>query len=197
MESINKFDLIVVTLITLLGLKGLFRGFIKEFFAIIGIIGGVFIASRVAGDVGILINNLIPIENQNSIMLAGFIFSLIIFWIIAYFIGAILSKLFTLSGLSFLDRILGFIFGASKVFLLFAIISFAVSNVKVINENLKPRLKNSVVFPILVNVGSILIKLDTTTLQKKVLNSVDEVVNSTQDGIKTIIKDEILEKVNK
>ena len=191
------FDIIVIVLITLLGLKGLFRGFTKEFFGIIGIVGGVFVASRVAGDVGILIHNLIPMENQNSIMLAGFVFSLVIFWIIAYFIGAILSKVFTFSGLNFLDRILGFIFGASKIFLLFAIISFAVSNVKVINENLKPRLKNSVVFPILVNVGSILIKLDTTTLQKKVLKSVDEVVNSTQDGIKTIIKDEILEKVNK
>ena len=52
MENINIFDLIVVALITILGLKGLFRGFTKEFFALIGIVGGVFVASRLSKDAG-------------------------------------------------------------------------------------------------------------------------------------------------
>ena len=108
MENINVFDLIVVALITILGLKGLFRGFSKEFFALVGIVGGVFVASRLSNDAGEIVNSFIPMENENTILLAGFVSALIIFWIIAYIIGSGLEKIFKMSGLGALDRILGF-----------------------------------------------------------------------------------------
>jgi len=44
MENLNYFDIVVLGLVVLLGLKGFLRGFIKEAFAFIGIVGGFFIA---------------------------------------------------------------------------------------------------------------------------------------------------------
>ena len=168
MENINIFDLVVVALITVLGLKGLFRGFTKEFFALVGIVGGVFISSRLSHEAGALINSIIPMENENTILLSGFVGTLVIVWIIAYIVGASLATAFKMSGLGIFDRILGFAFGAGKIFLLFSIISYAVTQVKMINDNLAPKLETSIVFPVLAETGAYIIKLDTSGFQKEV-----------------------------
>ena len=168
MENINLFDLIVLSLIVILGLKGLFRGLTKELFGLIGIVGGVFIASRLAKNVGEIANSIIPVDNESTILLIGFIITLILFWIIAYVLGVVLEKVFSASGLGVFDRLLGFVFGAGKIFLLFAIIAYALSNVKMINDNLQPKLKDSMVFPMLVETGSYIIKLDTSNMQQEV-----------------------------
>jgi len=196
LENINIFDLIVVALITILGLKGLFRGFTKEFFALVGIVGGVFIASRLAKDSGDIVNSIIPMQNENTILLAGFIASLVIFWIIAYIVGSALAKVFKMSGLGIFDRILGFAFGAGKIFLLFSIISYAVSQVKMINDNLAPKLETSIVFPILQETGSYIIKLDTSGFQETVTEQLDNVVDATKESIEEISKEELSKKAS-
>jgi len=193
-EDINIFDLIVVALITILGLKGLFRGFTKEFFALVGIVGGVFIASRLSNDTGEIINSIIPMQNDNTILLAGFVASLVVFWIIAYIVGSGLAKVFKMSGLGIFDRILGFAFGAGKIFLLFSIISYAVSQVKMINDNLAPKLETSIVFPILQETGSYIIQLDTSGFQEEVTKQLDVVVDATKESIEEISKEELEKK---
>ena len=195
MEDINFFDLIVVALITILGLKGLFRGFTKEFFALVGIVGGVFIASRLSKDAGEIVNSIIPMQNDNTILLSGFIVSLVLFWIIAYIFGSGLAKIFDMSGLGIFDKLLGFAFGAGKIFLLFSIISYAVSQVKMINDNLAPKLETSIVFPILQETGSYIIQLDTSGFQDEVTKQLDVVVDATKESISEISKDEIEKKV--
>jgi len=191
LENINIFDLIVVILVTILGLKGLFRGFTKEFFALVGIVGGVFISSRLSNDTGAIINSIIPMQNENTILLAGFVVTLVIFWILAYLLGSVLEKVFQMSGLGIFDRILGFVFGAGKIFLLFSIISYAVSQVKMINDNLEPKLETSIIFPILKETGSYIIRLDTSGFQEKVVNQLDVVVEATKETIEKISKEEL------
>ena len=51
MNSFSYFDLVVGLLIVLVGLKGIVNGFIREVFGLIGIVGGVFIASVYATEV--------------------------------------------------------------------------------------------------------------------------------------------------
>jgi len=190
-EDINIFDLIVVALITILGLKGLFRGFTKEFFALVGIVGGVFIASRLSKDTGEIINSIIPMQNDNTIVLAGFVLSLVVFWIIAYIIGSVLAKVFNMSGLGIFDRILGFAFGAGKIFLLFSIIAYAVTQVKMINDNLAPKLETNIVIPLLKETGSYIIQLDTSGFQEEVTKQLDVVVDATKESIAEISQDEL------
>ena len=191
MENFVVLDIIVVSLIVILGLKGLFRGIIKELFGLIGIVGGVFIASRLAKDTGYLVNDFIPMSNENTILLVGFVASLIVFWILAYLLGIVLQKIFDASGLGIFDRIFGFLFGAGKVFLLFAIIAYAISQVKVINDNLAPKVANSFMFPLLKDTGGYIIKLDTTKLQGDVTKQLDNVVNSAKETIEEVSKEEL------
>lgn len=194
MENINYFDLTVLTLVSLLGLKGLFKGFTKELFGLIGIVGGVFISSRLAKDTGDLVNGLIPMDNEKTILLVGFVVSLVIFWVVAYIVGNLVSKALDLSGFGIFDRIFGFLFGAGKIFLIFSIIAYAVTNVKAINKQLKPKLKDSIVFPALVSTGGYIIKLDTGSLTKDVGDKINQAVDSTKETIKEITKEELKQK---
>lgn len=189
------FDIIVIALVVILGLKGLMKGFIKELFGLIGIVGGVFVASRMAKDVGDLVAGVFALENENTILLAGFIVGLILFWILAYLLGTILEKVFEASGLGIVDRLLGFIFGAGKIFLLFAIIAYATTGVEVVNKNLEPKMKDSIVFPMLVSTGGYIIKLDTGKFSDDVKKEFNGAVESTTKTIKEISETEIKKKV--
>jgi membrane protein required for colicin V production len=193
-ENINYFDLIVLALVTLLGLKGLFRGFIKEAFALFGIVGGVFVASRVSSQVGEIVDNIMHFDNNNTVVLVGFIVSLAVFWVVAYILGTILSKMIGLSGLGFLDRFLGFVFGAGKVFLLFSIIVYALSNVESINKKLEEKVQDSMVYPILKQTGQYIIKLDTTNIQQKVSKNIDKAIDAGTDTLKDISAQKIKKK---
>lgn len=133
-------------------------------------------------------------ENENTILLAGFVVSLVIFWIIAYLVGATLSKVFKMSGLGIFDRILGFVFGAGKIFLLFSIIAYAASQVTIINDNLAPKLEKSTVFPLLKETGAYIIKLDTNELQEEVTKQLDDVVEATKETVTEISQKELEKK---
>ena len=197
MEDINIFDIIVVSLIALLGLKGLFRGFIKEFFALFGIVGGVFIASRLSSQVGEMVDRVLSFDNNNTLVLVGFIVALAVFWTLAYIVGIIISKVFSLSGLGIFDRMLGFVFGAGKVFLLFSIITYAISQIEAINKKLDKKLNNSIVLPLLKQTGSYIIKLDTTSLEKGITKHVNSAVETTKKTLQDISIDAIKDNVNK
>jgi len=187
LENINYFDVIVIALIVMLGLKGLFRGFVKEIFALIGLVAGVYIASRNAEFTGHLISdNLLPIDGNNTLMLVGFVITLVVIWIVAYILGGLVSKIFAASGLGIFDRLLGFVFGAGKVFFILAIIVFAVSQIQIINAKLQENTKNSIMYPLLKQAGEVIIKIDPVEVQKDIEKNIDDVVKTTQETIEEI-----------
>jgi len=160
--ELNYFDLVVSIVILLLGLKGIINGFFKEVFGLVGIIGGIFVASRLGDSVGQFLSDLIfNLENSSAISFLGFLTTLAIFWLAMIVIGLIFKKLTSLSGLGAFDKIFGFLFGASKFFFIAAVIAHAAYNIKTIKSILDDTsLKNSVLFPILVETGSVIMKLD-------------------------------------
>jgi len=191
----NYFDIVAAIIILLLGLKGILNGFFKEVFGLVGIIGGIFIASRVGNVVGHYLSNMIfKFSNESAIDFTGFLVTLAAFWALMILIGFAFKKLSSLSGLGPIDRILGFIFGASKFFLIAAVIAYAVYNVKAIRSTLDTSLKTSILFPILVKTGAYIMKIDPTTISKDINTTVEN--NVTQTTLKQIdeIKNKLKEK---
>ncbi|GGD34672.1 hypothetical protein GCM10012288_05770 [Malaciobacter pacificus] len=182
MQDFTIFDMVVLGITLVLGLKGLFRGLIKEVFGIVGIIGAIFVASRVSKDIGDLIAPFLALENETTIKLIGFIVALIGFWIIVYALGLIISKIFNASGLGIFDRIFGFLFGAAKVFLIFSVIAYALYQVNSFKKAIDEKSAGSVVMPHLLSVGSYIIKLDTSSITTKIGNTVDTVVDTAKDA---------------
>jgi membrane protein required for colicin V production len=182
----NYFDLIASIIILMLGLKGILNGFFKEAFGLIGIIGGIFVASRVGGSVGQYLSDIIfKFENSAAINFSGFLVTLAVFWIFMITIGYIFKKLSLLSGLGIFDRILGFVFGASKFFLIAAVIAHAAYNIKAIKSTIEVPMQNSLLFPALVSTGAFIMKLDPIEISDEINNGIDKVTDEVNKSIKT------------
>jgi membrane protein required for colicin V production len=185
MMDFNYFDVTIAAIILILGIKGFMQGFIKEVFGLVGLVAGVYFASRYASDAADFITaNFIQIDNASLLKLIGFLFILIIIWLSATILGAIFSKLTNQSGLGFLNRLFGFIAGGGKYFLIFALIVTALSNVTLVKDNLEKYVKDSVLYPYLQEAGSYLIKLDTsamglTTTETSKTNTTTSIENNT------------------
>ena len=164
----NYFDLIVAVIILLLGLKGILNGFFKELFGLIGIIGGIFIASRAGESVGNFLNeNIFHFESHAVVSFSGFLLTLALFWLAMVGIGHLFKKLGALSGLGAVDRIAGFVLGSGKFFLIAAVIAYAVNNINAVRDNIREPLHNSILFPVLVETGSYIMHLDTQSAEEQ------------------------------
>ena len=171
----NYFDLVSVSIILLLGLKGIINGFFKELFGLVGIIGGIFIASRIGDEVGQYLSDLIfNFENSAATSFTGFLATLAIFWLLMIAVGYAFKKLSHLSGLGIYDKLLGFIFGASKFFLIAAVIAHAAYNIKAVKSTVDSAFESSIVFPILVSTGSFIMKLDPVEISDDINATIDQ-----------------------
>jgi len=165
MMDFNYFDVTISAIILILGIKGFMQGFIKEMFGLAGLVGGVYFASRLSGDAAAFIEaNFFQLENASLLNLIGFLAILIIIWLGATILGSLFSKLTSESGLGFLNRLFGFIAGGGKYFLIFALIVTALSNVKLVKDNLEKYVSDSILYPFLMEAGSYLIKIDTSDM---------------------------------
>ena len=167
MENISLLDLVSLALIAFLGVKGIFRGFVKETFGLIGIIGGIYVASRYAQRAGEFLDaNLFHLQNKNSLYLIGFIAALIVFWLFAVAIGSMLGKLVSSSGLGVLDRVLGFFVGAAKVFMIFSIIIYVLNSIPVFKASVENIFKGSIMYPYFTSMGAKIVQFDPGLLQQ-------------------------------
>ncbi|MDD3323731.1 MAG: CvpA family protein [Sulfurospirillaceae bacterium] len=162
MENVSLFDIVSLSLILILGIKGVINGFIKEVFGLVGIVGGIYLASRYAEQAGLLINDyLYQFGNKASLYLFGFMAVLVLFWVISLFLGYILAQALKMSGLGAIDKIAGFIVGSAKIFLVFSILTVTLNNIEFIRSRLESYMAKSKMFPIFQEAGNYIVKLDT------------------------------------
>lgn len=166
------------TYYTIAWFKRTFRGLIKEVFGIVGIVGAIFVASRISTEVGGLLAPILVIENQSTIKLIGFVVSLVAVWLIVYSAGVVVSKIFGAAGLGIVDRIFGLIFGMLKIFLIFSVIAYSLNQVGSFKKVIDEKFSKSFMMPHLLSVGSYIIKFDTTA----VVNSIDKTIQNATDS---------------
>ncbi len=160
--DLNTLDIAVGTIVLLLGLKGLLNGFWKELFGLIGIIGGLFVASHLGGTLGKLLNTILfNFESTSAINLIGFIFTVGIFWLFMVLLGIGFKRLTALSGLGSVDRVVGFVLGASKFFFIFSVIIYALFSVTAIRENFSENVKDSILFEPMFATGNFILHIET------------------------------------
>lgn len=160
--DLNYFDVAVGSIVLLLGLKGLLNGFSKEVFGMVGIVGGVYVASHLGSIIGKFLSDaLFHFESAAAVNLVGFIFALGIFWLLMVALGTGFKKLSTLSGLGVLDQILGFIVGSSKFFFILSIIVYALFSVTAIRENFEEKMADSFFYEPMMATGDFILRIET------------------------------------
>jgi membrane protein required for colicin V production len=180
----SYFDIITTIIILFLGLKGILNGLFKELFGLLGIVGGIFIASRLGNDVGQYLSDMIfKFQNSAAINFTGFLVTLAVFWLFMILVGFIFKKLSKMSGLGPVDKILGFVFGAGKFFLIAAVITHATYNIKAVKSSVDSTMQSSVLFPVLVKTGGFIMKLDPVEISDDINETIDEGKEMIQEKI--------------
>ena len=181
MDLVTWFDIIVIALVLILGVKGIINGLIKEAFGLIGLIGGLVVASRFS-DVaeGFISKNIYKFENASLLQFVAFIGLWLVFWLICLLVGKFLSKIVSVSGLGFLDRLGGFVMGSGKIFLTFSAVIAVMAGTS-LNNIIEPYAKNSNVYPLLLQTGRWITNVDI----KNIKNEIDEMIARPKDTNKT------------
>lgn len=157
MNSGLLLDCIIIGVTLILGLGGIISGLIKEGFGLAGILVGVYVSTSYSEKVGNLIKQYVyNTDNEMLLNLFGFVLALVVVWGIFIILGRIISKLASLSGLGIIDRIMGFVFGAGKIFVIFSIIASCINEIPILNNKIGQFFANSMVFPVLIETGSII-----------------------------------------
>lgn len=192
MEGFNYLDIIVIVLIVLLGFKGFLNGFIKELFTLIGIIGGIFVASRFSYEIGKFLNDTVfTFNNEAGMNFAGFLVGIIGFWLGTTLLRITIEKFSEDTPLSAINKILGIIVGSGKIFFIFAVVTHAVSNIEVINKNIKEFTSTSFMYPILKSTGAYIIKINPEDFKSKktIQEKTEDLVNSAKDLANDTLKE--------
>jgi membrane protein required for colicin V production len=108
---VNRIDVVLAVLLALFALRGLFRGFARELFALLGLIGGVMLAVSKYVDAADMLPPAVPQEAR------PFLAFLILFCAVvlaARLLGALVHHALGIVWLSPVDRIAGALFGAVK-----------------------------------------------------------------------------------
>ncbi|WP_456404673.1 CvpA family protein [Hydrogenimonas sp.] len=164
----NWFDIVTGSLILLIGIKGIFNGLIKELAGLIGIVLGVWVASLFATEFGKWLGDtFLHIDSQSALSMIGFLALLALIWTGCIVAGILIAKLVSLSGLGIADRILGFLFASAKVFIIIAVIVYALSNIDLIRKNTRSFTDSSLLYPLLIEAGNTIVHIDTDRLVEK------------------------------
>lgn len=177
MDFANYFDIVIVTIIIILALKGLFSGFIREVCSVIGIVGGVLLASRFNVDLSLWINSFLKLESQTLLNLIGFMIILGAVWILSLVLAEVVVRFAKFMKLGKLDKILGVFVAGIKIFLILSIILFTFSRINFLSNFTGKLQDSSFCYPIMIKVGDFIVKTDfVSETRKDVMNLGNEVM---------------------
>ncbi|WP_457592336.1 CvpA family protein [Hydrogenimonas sp.] len=166
--EMNWFDIVTASLILLIGIKGVFNGLIKELAGLIGIVLGVWIASLFASEFGQWLgSSFLHLDSPSALSMIGFLVLLALIWIGCIVAGVLIAKLVSLSGLGVLDKILGLLFASAKVFIIIAVIVYALSNIDLVRKNTKSFTDSSLLYPLFIKAGNAIVHIDTDRIAQK------------------------------
>lgn len=124
-------DVIIIAFIAVFAISGIFKGFVRQIVSILAIVFGTWCAFKFTGLLAQKANGWIEIDiAPNTLNLILFIAIFIVVMILAHFIGKGIEGLLRLSLLGWLNRLMGFLFGALKAVI---ILSIAVYFINYIN----------------------------------------------------------------
>lgn len=172
-------DLILIIIIVVIGLRGFYNGFVNEVSGVLGIVLGVFFASRFASVMGEWITaSVYDFKTPSIATLIGFVIILAVIWVAFLIVGVILSKFIKITDFSIIDKTLGFIFSCCKIFLIIGFILYAGSKPKFM-QNFNIYLEqNSKIYSMMHKISGAILKIPSV---QETLNGTKQLSNKAQE----------------
>jgi len=130
---LNLLDIFIITIITVSGLIGVFRGLVKEIMSLVGWIVSAWLAWRFANMFAPVFDSLIDSADirKAAAFISIFLLSLVLFALVSYFISKIMNK----SPLKGMDRTLGMIFGILRGVIIIAVLALLIQSTQYAKES--------------------------------------------------------------
>ena len=168
----NYLDIIILSLVALLVINGVMKGFIISLASLIALVLGIYIAVNFSNYIEVVLKDHLH-PGQTWLPILSFTITFLIVVIVVMLLAKALEKLVDLVGMGILNHIFGGIFGLIKGVLLVSVILFIISSFDPKEKLIIPRVKHesmlygyvSKVFPFMMKVFGGEIKF--TDLDKK------------------------------
>jgi membrane protein required for colicin V production len=108
---VNRIDVVLAVVLALFALRGFQRGFSREIFALIGLVGGVAVAAGTYADAAVMLPPEVPEIVRPAVAFVGIFFAVAL---AAKLAGILVQRMLGLVMLTPLDRAAGVLFGAAK-----------------------------------------------------------------------------------
>lgn len=121
-------DIIILVIIAASAIFGIFKGFVGQLVSIASLILGIWCAGRFTGHLSTYVKEWLSLEMaQQTLHIILFITIFIITVIIAHFLGKGIESIIKLTMMGWLNRILGFLFGAMKAIIILSVAVCAIN----------------------------------------------------------------------
>jgi len=173
-------DIVLVSLVLFLAIKGLVNGFAKELLNFLIVVGGVALAARFNTTVVDLINaqNIVPTISENYTKIIGFVVIILAIWIVLGTISSVLAKT-TSNNTSIVSRILGYIFSFARYVFIFSLIVFGVNQSDFFKKEAEKLKTDTQLFVPMSKIASTLLNIDINTTTKTTVASDLNITTST------------------
>ena len=156
--ELTAIDFIIIGIILFLAIKGFFTGFTTELLNLLGLIGGIGLASRENIRVGKFISeNIYPITDESALELVGFIITFLGVFILFNVISSAINRI---SYIGLFSRILGYGVAVVKYIAIVGVILYGLKASQFLSDKIFQNYEDSKVLPILLDVGSKLLNQD-------------------------------------
>ena len=200
MEQLNYFDIAIVVLVLFFAVKGFMHGVVKEVLGLIGLVGGVYLASRYGLETGAYLSeNVYAVEGKSITFIIGFMVFLIGFWLSSLVVSAMILALTNKNGIGFGRRFLGFLAGGLKIFLIMGIFVFLLSRVEIVQQNFSKQLEDSMTYPLLTQAGDFIVGVELSDIKEDAkevsvvkalpIEEKKSIENTISKGIEKVIED--------
>ncbi len=122
----NRIDVVLAIVLALFALRGLQRGFSREFFALVGLVGGIAVAASYYLEAAVMLPPSVPEIGRPYV---AFVVVFAAVWLAAKLVGLLVHHALGAVLLSPIDRAAGALFGAAKGVALMALVLLVVRTV--------------------------------------------------------------------
>ena len=185
----NYIDIGVVVVLLVFGIRGMQNGLIAEIMGVVGVVLGVFLASKyyILGAEYIEKAGL-TFENSSILWILSFVLILSLVWILCVIIGSVVQRfLIAMPSLAIVNYFGGYLFCALKYFLIFSILVYGLSQVEFLKKPIKEHVANTKSYPIMIEVAQKIISADAiksmTEELKDNAKKVDKEINKQKEKI--------------
>lgn len=125
LSGMNWTDIAILAVIGMSCLYGLWRGLVREVFSLVTWVAALIVARLYSSTLAPLLNGVF--EGETTRYVAAFTLLFIATIIVGSLLTHVLSKLLTLAGLKFTDRLLGAVFGVARGGIIVMLLIFVLS----------------------------------------------------------------------